>query len=420
MNSSAYLPRLVDDVLHERLRHHAAVLVVGPRACGKTTTAARVAATVLRLDEPRQAAVVRADPDAALRGLPEPVLIDEWHLVPEVLGAVKRAVDADARPGRFLLTGSVRDDVEAEHWPGTGRVLRLPMRGLTAAEVQRRVPRVTLLDRLQSGTDDAFGLLASSSSLPDLRDYAELALTGGFPEPVLRLPPGEREPWLDNYIDQLLTRDAVELAGERDPERMRRYLEACALNTGGVADRSKLYQAAGISGKTGQAYDRLLRNLLVIQDLPAWWSNRLKRLTRTPKLHFLDPSLALAALRIDITGLMRDGDVLGRVLETFVLAQIQAEAPRCASRPRLFHMRQEKGRHEVDVVVEYGGGQIFALEVKATSAPRDDDARHLAWMRDELGDRFLGGAVLHTGPRAFPLGSGITAAPIATLWSDAS
>ncbi len=415
MPNAPYVARFVDEVLSHRLRHHPAILLVGPRATGKTTTAARLARTVLALDRPPEAAVVQADPDAALRDLVEPVLIDEWQIVPEVLGAVKRTVDRDPRAGRFLVTGSVRGGLEAPSWPGTGRLLRVDMYGLTVSEIQRRIPAAPLLDRLAEGVLSA--LSEGPAESLDLRDYAELAMLGGFPEPVLRLPPDERGPWLDSYLEQLLTRDAAEMAGRRDPQRMRRFLEAYALNTAGVVDQRTLQNAAGIAKATGEAYEQLLQNLLVVHSLPAWWSNRLKRLTRAPKRYFVDPALALAALRLDLRGLMADADLLGRTLETFVLAQLRAELPRCASRPRLHHLRQEQGRHEIDIVVEYGGSRVFGIEVKATSAPRRDDARHLRWLRDELGSRFLGGAVLHTGPRTFSLDNDVVAAPIASLWS---
>ena len=117
----SYRPRLLDEELAEVLTSHPAVLVVGPRACGKTTTTRRQCRSALRLDVPAQAAVVRADPDAALRDLPDPILIDEWQLAPDILGAVKRAVDDDPRPGRFVLTGSSQADLTATGWPATGR-----------------------------------------------------------------------------------------------------------------------------------------------------------------------------------------------------------------------------------------------------------------------------------------------------------
>ena len=410
----AYQPRLVDGLLERRLRHHAAILLVGPRATGKTTSAARLARSAIRLDERGPAIATTADPDAALRGLAEPVLIDEWQIVPEILGAVKRAVDADSRPGRFIVTGSVRGDVESPTWPGTGRLLRVAMYGMTVGEIRGTPLGKPFLDRLaESGIES---LLDVPHDQLDLRDYAELSADGGFPHSALRLPASERQPWLESYLDQLMTRDLAGLGTHRDPQLLRRYLESYALNTAGVTDHSAIYQAAGIAKNTGEAYERLLRNLLIIESLPAWWTNRIKRLVRSPKRYLVDSSLALAILRTDVNGLMRDGDLLGRVIDTFAVSQLRAQLATCESRPRLFHLRQEKGQHEVDVIVEYGGGRVVGLEIKATNAPGRDDARHLRWLRDELGDRFLGGVVLNTGRRAFLLDERIAAIPISALW----
>jgi predicted AAA+ superfamily ATPase len=130
-----------------------------------------------------------------------------------------------------------------------------------------------------------------------------------------------------------------------------------------------------------------------------------------------DPSLVGSVLRLDAAAVLRDGDMLGRLIETFVLAQLQAEAPYCLSRPRLHHLRQADGRHEIDVVAELGGGRVLALEIKATAAPRADDARHLRWLREHLDDRFVAGVVLHTGPSAFELDERIAALPISTMWA---
>ncbi len=129
----AYRPRLIDGLLAELQGELPALFITGPRATGKTTTAARLAKSIVRLDREAEAVAFRADPDAAMRGLPEPILLDEWQVVPGVLGAVKRAVDVRPDPGRFLVAGSVRGDLEGEVWPGTGRPTRIPLFGMTDA-----------------------------------------------------------------------------------------------------------------------------------------------------------------------------------------------------------------------------------------------------------------------------------------------
>lgn len=407
----AYRRRLVDHLIAELLKELPAIFIVGPRAAGKTTTAARYAKTVVRLDREAEAVAFRADPDAALRELAEPVLLDEWQLVPEVLGAVKRAVDHDPRPGRFLITGSVRSELEGELWPGTGRLVRVSMYGMAVREQLGRIDHPPLIDRILRGEP-----LVAAADSPDLRGYMELAQRGGFPEPALHLAPGARERWLESYVDHLIARDAKQVETARDPARLRRYLEAYALNTAGIVDDRTLYDAAGVNRKTAIAYERLLGNLLVVEATPAWTSNRLKRLVLSPKRYVLDPALASAVLRLDVAGVMRDGDLLGRLLDTFVAAQLRPELVISGSRPRLYHVRQQHGRYKVDLLAEIAARDVVAIEVKASAAPTPDAARHLIWLRDRLGEGFVAGVVLHTGPRAYRLAERIVAVPISTFW----
>ena len=407
-----YRPRLVDGLLDALLAELPALFITDPRATGKTTTAARRARTVVRLDREAEAVAFRADPDAAMRGLPEPVLLDEWQAVPGVLGAVKRAVDTRPDPGRYLITGSVRGDLEGELWPGTGRLTRIPMFGMTIAEQLGVRSFVPFFDRVAAGED-----LRPAADTPDLRGYVELLLRGGFPEPALRLAASSRRRWLDSYVEHLLTRDAEQIEGGRDPARLRWYLEAFALNTAGIVEDRTLFEAAGINRKTALAYERLLVNLLVVEAVPAWTSNRLKRLILSPKRYVVDPGLAGAVLGLDVDLVLRSGDLLGRLLDTFVAAQLRAELASAASRPSLYHVRQQQGRFEVDLLAELGGGRLVGIEIKADAAPSGDSARHLAALRDRYPDAFVAGIVLHTGPRAYRLGDRLLAAPISTLWS---
>ena len=414
---ASYHRRLIEPLLAELTRELSAILIVGPRAVGKTTTAERMAETLVRLNVPAEAAAFEADPDAALRGLAEPVLLDEWQAVPGVLGAVARSVDADPRAGRFLLTGSVRADIDNAPWPGTGRLQRLVMLPMTVREQHDLPSSVTLVDKLVAGVP-----LVAPAQAFDLRAYVELALLGGFPRPALVLRSERaRTSWFDSYVSDLLTHD-IEQVDEatrgRDPVRLRRYFEAYALNSAGTPDDKTIYEAARIRKETAAAYEELLARLFVIEQVPAWTSNRLKRLVLTPKRYLVDPSLLAYLLRLDVNGVMRDGDMLGRVLDTFVAAQLRAELELSPERPRLHHLRTKGGEHEVDLLLELGGFRVIALEIKAAAAPDAHAARHLAWLRDELGDRFLAGVVLHTGPRVYSLGDRVVAAPISALWTD--
>jgi predicted AAA+ superfamily ATPase len=413
-----YFPRLIEPALEEIAEELSALMIVGPRAVGKTTTAKRRAVTTISLDVPAQAAAFEADPDAALRELNEPVLLDEWQAVPGVLGAVARSVNDDPRPGRFLLTGSVRAEIENTPWPGTGRLQRLVMLPMTVREQRRLSAGPSFLDKLLTGTP-----LATPAEPVDLRAYVELALSGGFPRSTLALRSARaRASWFDSYVNDLLTHDIEEIevskTKKRDPVRLRRYFEAYALNSAGVPDHKTIYEAARIRKKTADAYEELLTRLFVIEQIPAWTSNRLKRLVLLPKRYVVDPALLAHLLRLDVNGVLRDGDLLGRILDTFVAAQLRPEIALSPERPHLYHLRDKGGEHEIDLLLELGGFRIVAIEIKAASAPRAEAAKHLAWLRDSLGDRFCAGVVFHTGPRTYALEEKIIAAPISTLWTD--
>jgi predicted AAA+ superfamily ATPase len=410
-----YRRRLVDPLLDELLTQVSAVMVTGPRAAGKTTMATRRVSTVVQLNAAAQAAAFAADPDAALRDLAEPVLLDEWQDVPGVFGAARRSVDADPRPNRFFLTGSVQAEHDAEVWPGTGRFLRLAMYPMAVRERVGDPAAKAFLDKLADGDS-----LTVASNTPDLRGYVDLAMESGFPNAALLLSGRTRRMWLQSYLEDLLTHDVEVLEDpatkRRDTERLRRYFEAYALNSAGVAEHKTIFDAAGVVRDTALQYEGLLTRLLVVDQVPAWTSNRLKRLVRAPKRYVVDAALITAALRLSAQAVIGDGDMLGRMLDTFVVAQLRAETVVAESEPRLYHVRTEAGRHEIDVVAELGGDRVIGIEIKAAAAPTVGDAKHLRWLQTELGDRFVGGVVLHTGPRVYELADGIVAAPISTLW----
>jgi uncharacterized protein len=413
MSARPYVPRLAEARLEQLFAELPALSIIGPRATGKTTLARRLAGSVVQLDNPSQASAFEADVDAALAVLPEPILLDEWQAVPEVLGAVKRAIDRGSGAGRFLLTGSVRAKFTGATWPGTGRVVDVHMYGLAMREIVGQLTGEPFLSRLAHADIDGFSVPADP---PDLLGYVELALRGGFPDAALGLSPDARRAWLSGYLEQLLTRDPETLEEHRDPHRLRLYFEALALNTAGLAQSKTLYDAAHIDHKTASSYERLFTNLLVLDTLPAWSTNRLSRMTRTGKRYLVDTSLVAAALDLDERAVLRDGDLLGRMIDTFVLAQIRPEATLTSFRSRLYHLRSRDARHEIDLIVELSGGDIVAVEIKSSAAPRRSDAKHLEWLREQLGGRFLAGAVLHTGPRSFQLAERIYALPICALW----
>ncbi len=413
MGSQAYVQRLADPLFEEYVANFPAVLVTGPRAAGKTTMCRRSAASLLRLDEPATASAVAAGPDAVLRSMPTPVLVDEWQEVPEVLGSIKRWVDEDPTPGRVILTGSVAAPLNTGTWPGTGRVVTIELLGLTQREIRNVPSRPNWIDLVLAGDLEA---LRIPDPPPTLTDYVALMLMSGFPEPALRLSAGLREPWLNAYLEHVVHRDVPSVARRRDPVRLQRWLEATALLTAAIPNLSTLTDAAGVDRRTGQSYDDILARLYLLDLLPAWHSNRLSRMTSQPKRHLVDTALAASAAGIAAEMILQDGGLLGSLLETFVVSQLRPEANLRRTRTRLFHLRTDAGRTEVDLVVDLGGGRVIGIEVKASSAVQQRDARHLKTLRSALDDDFIRGIVLHTGPFAYELDDRIWALPISTFW----
>ncbi|MDE0134564.1 MAG: DUF4143 domain-containing protein [Acidimicrobiaceae bacterium] len=410
-----YIARIADRTLAADLVSWPSVMITGPRAVGKTTTAARHAEAALRLDRPEDAGIVRDDPDAAIAVGPFPLLLDEWQHTPEVLGAVKRAVDADQRPGRYIVTGSARNDLIAGAWPGTGRFLDIQMWPLTGRELFGDAGRPSLFDRW-----DSPGRFEVPADPPDVLGYLRLALSGGFPGALRAADDQQRERWMRSFVNVTTTRDLEEFSAgrgrPRSPNRFRRYLQTCALHTAGVVPDSALIEAADLDRRTASGYHDILDAQRLVTHVPAWRSNRLRRLTSTPKRYVCDSGLAAWLARIDFDAARRDSDARGRLLDTYVAAQLRTEAESARVPVHLHHLRSQRGEHEIDVIAEFGF-RVAAFEIKSASAPTAKDARHLIWLRDSLPpDQFAGGVILHTGRHRRWIDRDIEAVPIAALW----
>ena len=413
----SYRPRMADDHIAYLLTEFPAVVINGARAIGKTTTASQHVDQIVRLDDPGVAAGYQADPDAALRRATRPVLLDEWQEVPGVLGAVKRVVDRDATPGQFILTGSVRAELNHEMWAGTGRTVRMSMYPLIERELHDRsnLDQPSFLERLvTSGLDD----LTLPADVPNIDGYIDIALRGGFPEVAYRIRnPRARAIWLASYLDDLITRDAAILDLSKDPIKLRRYLSVLALNNAGMPSDATLYRAADVNAKTAAGYEQLLRNLYVLDVVPAWANSRLNRLIKTGKRYMVDAGLAAAAAGLTPPIILADNDLVGRYFDAFATAQLRPELALSYPRPNLHHLRMEAGRREIDLVIEVDASRIVGLEFKAGVAPTVGDAKHLIWLRDQLGKDFVAGVILHSGPGIYELGDRVYAVPLCALWA---
>lgn len=409
-----YQSRIADAQLADMLAGLPAVLIEGVRAVGKTETARRVCADEMLLDDPNVYEMVRDDPFKAVTGWRDPLLVDEWQRIGPVFDGVRRQVDADYRPGRFVLTGSARPVGITAH-SGAGRIAVLRMRPMTLPERGAAAPQASLSHLLEGGKDSVAGRTEFG-----LDEYAEEIGLSGFPG--IRLRPGESRLQLSGYMENIIQRD-IEVSGykSRKPESLRRWLEAFAAVTSETASLEKIRVAAtcGDDSSPGRGaaldYYEALRRLWVIDDLPGWTpsKDKLSSVNQTPKRHMADPALALALLNREPSSLITDREFFGKLFESLVALTVRVFAQ--AADARVFHLRTKGGRQEVDFIVETGEGRVLALEAKLSRQIGKEDVDHLHWLRNRLGSRWIDGAVINTGPFAHRRQDGIAVIPLALL-----
>jgi len=419
-----YRRRIVDDELDELIGDLAAIAIEGPKGVGKTRTAMERARTVHRLDDPAELAVAEADPARLLVGEP-PVLIDEWQRLQQVWELVRRAVDDGAPPGSFLLTGSALPASPATH-SGAGRIVTVRMRPLALNE-RLQSASVSLSDLLSGAQAPVTGATDLA-----LTDYTEEILASGLPG-LRSLSGRARRLQLEGYVDRVVDRDIPDDAGVviRNPAALRRWMTAYAAASSTTASFETVRDAASAghehkpSKRATQAYRDALARVWVLDEVPAWIpsNNRLSELGQTPKHELADPALAAQLLGVQASTLLagqssgpaiaRDGTLLGALFESLATLSVRVYAAR--SEARVKHLRTARGRREVDLIVERADGRIVAIEVKLARSISSDDAKHLTWLKQKLGDHVLDQIMLTTGPNAYRREDGIAVVPLALL-----
>lgn len=424
---AGYRRRVLDDELDVLMGDLAAIAIDGAKGVGKTTTAAERASTAYHLDAPGTLTIARAEPSRLVTGTP-PILIDEWQRLPGSWDLVRRAVDAGAAPGTFLLTGSATPRDTGTH-SGAGRIVRMRMRPLALSERGLESPTVSLRELL-TGTRPALG----GTTEVALRDYAKEICESGLPG-IRGLPPRARRAQLDGYLARIIDRDFPD-AGRtvRNPAALRRWMEAYAAATSTTCSYDRIRDAAtpGEVDKpaktTTAAYRDVLERLWVIDDVPAWAPSRnpLARLVGGSTHHLADPALVVRLLGMDVDALLdpqgdgttrgdnlRDGPMLGRLFESLTALSLRVYAQH--SEASVSHLRTRAGEHEVDFVVERPDHRIVAVEAKLAHEVGDRDVRHLVWLREKIGDGLLDAIVISTGSEAYRRPDGIGVVPAALI-----
>ena len=413
MNLPSLYPRRIQQRLAEALLDTPVVLLAGPRQAGKTTLVRQIAAKGLRyltLDDELTLLSAREDPVGMIRSLDRAV-IDEIQRAPQLLLAIKKSVDEDRRPGRFLLTGSAN-------------LMALP---LIADSLAGRMETLTLLPLSQTEIegcsanwiDQAFAGHLLRADIPALgAELVERVLRGGYPEAVSRVSAKRRVTWARQYTDALIQRDVRDVAGIDKLEQLPRFLQALAQTAGQMCNYSQLAGQVGLDGKTAARYAGVFETMYLLKRVDVWARNRLSRIVKTPKLQFIDAGLLAVLVNLSFEEVRKDRTRFGHVLETFVFGELLKHATSAEGDYQLLYYR-DADKVEVDIVIENAAGQLVGVEVKASATVKASDLRGLRKLAALAGDQFKMGVLLYDGAETLPLGDGIWAAPLSSLWGTA-
>lgn len=420
----AYQRRVIDDTLDELFPHLAAIALEGAKGVGKTATASQRAKTVFSLNSSGQREALSADLGQLTRA-PSPVFVDEWQLVPEIWERVRTAVDEDASGGRFLLAGSAGIAPGLRIHSGAGRIVRCPLRPMSIYERGLAQPTVSVRDLLADPR-----LAISGNSPVTLPSYTDEILASGFPG-IRRLPERARDVQLDSYIARIVDRELPDSgAVVRRPTALTAWLSAYAAATASDASYSSILDAATAGERdkparsTVDAYREHLTRLFILDPVPAWIPvfNPLKRLTRTPKHHLVDPALAARLVGIGKEGLLRGednrivkstGTWLGALFESLATQSLRVYAE--AAQAQIGHLRTKDTAREIDLIVEGRNRQVLAIEVKLAGTVSDHDVRHLNWLGEQIGDRLVNRVIVTTGEYAYRRPDGVAVVPLSLL-----
>ena len=404
------LPRHLMSAIAAALKSFPVVVVTGARQTGKSTLIHDLLKAPRRayytLDDIDILERAETEPDALVAGQ-IPVTLDEIQRSPGLLLAIKRAVDRDRRPGRFLLSGSANLSLLGKVSETlAGRAVYLTIYPFTVSE-RRGFGATGPWDAILREPETFEGNHAAFHELD-----TEL-LSGGFPPVALAPQPGFRRQWLDGYVRTYLERDLQMLAAIHNLVDFRRLMRIAALRTGALLNQSELARDAGLAQPTAHRYLNLLDASYLLHRLPAYAVNRTKRLIKSPKLYFCDTGLAAHLAGIHTAADLERSALKGPLLEALILSDLLSWRESSAARPEILYWRSASGI-EVDFVVEEGGKTI-PIEVKTTSRPRPGDVRSLQIFLQEYGKSAPHGVLVHTGTGCEQLAEKVWGVPLSVV-----
>lgn len=416
-SATSYLPRYLDQELHDLFPQLPAIAIDGAKGVGKTETAMRWTKHLLRLDNPEINQLVAADTVNQLTKHAT-ICVDEWQKYPPVWDAVRRLVDQKTTT-RFLLTGSATPVAGTDTHSGAGRIASLRLRPLSLAERPHTRPSV-FISHLFAGQSEVTGTTDFR-----LADYARSICETGLPQ-IFSATPRARRALLDGYIQRIIDRDIPDQGvAMRKPQSLRAWMSAYAAASSTTASYTAILDATSpaqpdkLSKNTTQVVRDLLTQLWILDPVPGWMptGSPLKRLTLGPKHQLFDPGIA-AALTNTTTEMLLSGqpgtmELFGQLFES--LATLSARVAGQAAEAKCYHLCTRGGEHEVDLILERYDGKVIAFEVKLAPTVSENDLTHLRWLGTQLGERLIDRVVITSGQHAFRRPDGIAVVPLALL-----
>lgn len=418
----SHFTRNISRDINELLSAFPAVIIQGGRQVGKSTLAQIIASNqesrMFTLDDHETRLMFERDPKAALSAAPHAlIVIDEIQLMPELIRSIKADIDANRRPGRFLLTGSANIlRVKGEPDSLAGRAIAVQLRGLSQGEF--------------AGVNEDFVTAVASGSLEPQRcsqlrasdtrsDYVAKILRGGFPG-IEDYSPQLRRRWLRGYVQAVLERDSRVLSGGSQTERISTVARLIAANQAGELVKDRIARQAGVPASSIQTYLDALDAIYLVETLRPWRTNMTSREVARRKTFVADSALA-ATLNSLSEAKLSDlkNPVIGGQFEAFIASELLKQQSWSATDYHLFHYRDRSGK-EVDIILELDNGQVIALEVKAASEYRAEHFKGLEFLREKLGARLLAGFVVSMADHGMSAGDRLAGIPASALWGEPS
>ena len=408
------IPRLIEDRIVRSLRAFPVIYIAGPRQAGKTTLVKRIAssrhsAEYITFDDIQLRSAAIEDPEAFLKSLEGPTIIDEVQMVPEIFRPLKMLVDENRKSGRFLLTGSASIMALPQLSDAlVGRMVLHTLQPFSAGELQKK--------SLKSFIDHIFGSGRPFKLKKYKTDNRKIFFSSSFPELAKLNNDDLKHEWCNGYIDTILQRDVRSLLDINKISGIPDMLRLLAARTGGLLNEAELSRTTKLNHITAKKYRLLLESLFLTLSIPAWSSHKGKRLIKSPKIYLNDLNLLSYLLNLNSKNLSAKNPLLwGQFLENFVAVELNKQLTFSRNRAGLYHYRTSTGR-EIDFLLEGPEGKIVALEIKATQKVSAKDFSHIKALQKDFNKNFHCGLVLYQGKTVLPFGRNLFALPLDALW----